>query len=365
MKKIYYFCLMAFAMLFAAEASATEVEDYSIDWSKQTAFNFWAAPDGDVKAHLSVTADGLQAENTTAMDNYRFQYQCASNLGLKEGKDYTLKIVMKGSAEGKMHLAIGEWGNQAQSDITFSTEEKAYEVHFTASADGGFVLCQSGAFVGTTTIKSITITHEEGTFDGNMYIEYTGNGGKNAWDQQAFYDLPVALEKDATYTMSMKVKASENYDDLAFWPIWTASDNKNEYGGSNDVQYLDSKKVTTDWTTISWTFTATNPHDRLQFCFGKLAGSIDFDDLVLTKEGSTENLIGNGDFATSSLKGWNSNYNGPTFAIVKVPASTTAIKSITAQAKKGRQLTYNLSGQRVNESYKGLVIVNGKKMMRK
>ena len=271
MKKIYYFCLMAFAMLFAAEASATEVEDYSIDWSKQSAFNFWAAD--DVKPHLSVTADGLQAENTTAMENYLFQYQGASNLGLTKGKDYTLKIVMKGS-----------------------TEEKAYEVPFTASADGGFVLCQSGAFVGTTTIKSITITHEEGTFDGNMYIEYTGKGGENAWDQQAFYDLPVALEKDATYTMSMKVKASENYDDLAFWPIWNASENKNEWGGSNDVQYLDNKKVTTDWTTVSWTFTTTFPHDRLQFCFGKLVGSIDFDDLVLTKDGSTDNLVANGNF---------------------------------------------------------------------
>ena len=363
MKKIYYFCLLAFMMLLTAESNATEVEDYTIDWSKQTAFNFWASD--EVKPHLSVTADGLQAENTTAMENYLFQYQGASNLGLTKGKDYTLKIVMKGSAEGKMHLAIGEWSNQAQSDITFSTEEKAYEVPFTASADGGFVLCQSGAFVGTTTIKSITITHEEGTFDGNMYIEYTGKGGENAWDQQAFYDLPVALEKDATYTMSMKVKASENYDDLAFWPIWNASENKNEWGGSNDVQYLASQKVTTDWTTISWTFTATFPHDRLQFCFGKFAGTIDFDDLVLTKEGSTENLIGNGDFATSSLRGWNSNYNGPTFAIVKVPASTTAIKSITAQAKKGRQQAYNLSGQRVNESYKGLIIVDGKKMMRK
>ena len=85
---------------------------------------------------------------------------------------------------------------------------------------------------------------------------------------------------------------------------WNASKNKNEYGGSNDVQYLDSKKVTTDWTTISWTFPATFPHDRLQFCFGKLAGSIDFDDLVLTKDGSTDNLVANGDFATPSLKGW-------------------------------------------------------------
>ena len=207
MKKIYYFCLMAFAMLFASEANATEVEDYSIDWSKQSAFSFWAAD--DVKPNLSITTDGLQAVNSTAMENYLFQYQGTSSLGLKAGTDYTLKIVMKGSAEGKMHLAIGTWDNKEQADIAFSTEEKEYDVNFTAAVDDGFVLCQSGAFVGTTTIKSITITHEEGAFDGNMYIEYTGKGGENAWDQQAFYDLPVALEKDATYNMSMKVKASE------------------------------------------------------------------------------------------------------------------------------------------------------------
>ena len=122
MKKIY----------FAAETNATEVEDYSIDWSKQTAFNFWA-PD-DVKPHLSVTADGLQAENTKAMDNYLFQYQGASNLGLTKGKDYTLKIVMKGSAEGKMHLAIGEWGNRMKKALstaicTLSIQGKVARTH--------------------------------------------------------------------------------------------------------------------------------------------------------------------------------------------------------------------------------------------
>lgn len=363
MKKIYYFCLMAFAMLFASEANATEVEDYSIDWSKQSAYSFWAAD--DVKPHLTVTADGLQAENSTAMENYLFQYQGTSSLGLTKGKDYTLKIVMKGSAEGKMHLAIGTWDNKEQTDITFSTEEKEYDVNFNAAADGGFVLCQSGAFIGTTTIKSITISHEEGSFNGNMFVEYTSKGGKNIYDQQAVYDLPTAMEKDATYTLSMKVKASADLDELAFWPIWNASENKNEWGGSNDVQYLESKKVTTDWTTLTWTFKASFSHDRLQFCFGKLAGTIDFDDLVLTKEGFTENLIGNGDFATSSLKGWGANWNGPTYAIVKVASPTTAIKSINTQAKKAQQPAYNLSGQRVNKSYKGVVIVNGKKMMRK
>lgn len=360
MKKIYYFCLMAFAMLFGAEASATELEDYSIDWSKQSAYKLWAAD--DVKPHLTVTADGLQAENSTAIENYKFQYQAASNIGLKAGTDYTMKIVMKGSAEGTMHVAIGDWGKLAEKDINFSTEEKAYTVNFNAAADGGFVLCQSGAFVGTTTIKSITISHEEGSFNGNMFVEYTSKGGKNIWDQQAVYDLPTAMEKDATYTLSMKVKASADLDELAFWPIWNASDNKNEWGGSNDVQYLESKKVTTDWTTLTWTFKASFSHDRLQFCFGKFEGTIDFDDLTLTKEGSTDNLIANGDFATSSLKGWGANWNGPTFEIVKVAGPETAIQCIKSQVGH-EEKTYSLSGQRVKKGYKGVVIVNGKKVI--
>lgn len=149
----------------------------------------------------------------------------------------------------------------------------------------------------------------------NMYIRYTTEAaGANPWDYQANCKLSEPLEKGASYTLTMKVKASEDCD-IAFWPIWNASPNKNQWGGSDDVQYLDTYKATTEWTTLTWKFNAAFTHDMLQFCFGKLGGTIDFDDVKLVKDGSDDNLVANGDFTTDNISAWGSNYKGPSFAI--------------------------------------------------
>ena len=150
---------------------------------------------------------------------------------------------------------------------------------------------------------------------GNQYIRYTTDkAGSNPWDNQATCKLATSLEKGGAYTLSMKVKASQDCD-LDFWPIWNASPNKNDWGGSNDVQYLPAKKVSTEWTTVTWTFNADFPHDMLQFCFGKLGGSIDFDDVKLVKDGTETNLVANGDFAKDDISAWGNNWQGPSFAI--------------------------------------------------
>lgn len=149
----------------------------------------------------------------------------------------------------------------------------------------------------------------------NKYIRYTtAAAGANPWDNQANCKLSEPLEKGASYTLTMKVKASEDCD-IAFWPIWNASPNKNQWGGSNDVQYLDTYKATTEWTTLTWKFDAMFTHDMLQFCFGKLGGTIDFDDIKLVKDGSDANLVANGDFATDDISAWGNNYMGPSYAI--------------------------------------------------
>lgn len=151
--------------------------------------------------------------------------------------------------------------------------------------------------------------------DGNQYIRYTTDkAGSNPWDNQATCKLATPLEKGGAYTLSMKVKASQDCD-LDFWPIWNASPNKNEWGGSKDVQYLAAQKASTEWTTVTWKFNADFPHDMLQFCFGKLGGSIDFDDVKLVKDGTETNLVANGDFAKDDISAWGNNWQGPSFAI--------------------------------------------------
>lgn len=52
----------------------------------------------------------------------------------------------------------------------------------------------------------------------------------------------------------------------------------------------------------------------------------------------------------------------PTQAVV--PGSSTGISNITTSAADNAP-AYNLAGQKVNAAYKGIVIKNGKKMIKK
>lgn len=157
---------------------------------------------------------------------------------------------------------------------------------------------------------------------GNKYLKIAcGEPGVNKWDKQISYVLPKALVKGQSYVMSVKVKASDG-GTFAAWPIWEASDNKNQWGGSNDVQYMDDYNITNDYSTLKWEFTANFPIDKLQFVFGNVGGTISCDDFKLTKAGSDENLIANGDFAKESASGWT-----PTGCTIKV-ASAAAVKEV-------------------------------------
>ena len=156
---------------------------------------------------------------------------------------------------------------------------------------------------------------------GNKYLEIAcGEPGVNKWDKQISYVLPKALVKGQSYVMTVKVKASEG-GTFAAWPIWEASDNKNQWGGSNDVQYMEDYDITNDYSTLKWEFTANFPIDKLQFVFGNVGGTISCDDFKLTKAGSDENLIENGDFAKESAHGWNQ-----TGCTIKVASAAAAVE---------------------------------------
>lgn len=148
----------------------------------------------------------------------------------------------------------------------------------------------------------------------NYFIRYESTVGENLWDRQAVYTLPKALEKGAKYTLTMKMRTSADCAELGFWPIWNASANKNQWGGSDDVQYLAVYHVEAgDWKTLTWNFTANFTLDTFQFVFGKYGGTLDIDDMVLVKEGTSENLIANADFSARNIQGWSTNWKGPSY----------------------------------------------------
>ena len=202
----------------------------------------------------------------------------------------------------------------------------------------------------------------------NYFIRYESTVGENLWDRQAIYTLPKALEKGAKYTLTMKVRTSADCAELGFWPIWNASDHKNQWGGSDDVQYLAAYHVEAgDWKTLTWNFTANFTLDTFQFVFGKYGGTLDIDDMVLVKEGTSENLIANADFSASNIQGWSTNWKGPSYFLSNDAYQSTGITqpSVVAQPSQQDDAYYTLQGVRVSHPTSGIFIHKGRKIVMK
>ena len=201
----------------------------------------------------------------------------------------------------------------------------------------------------------------------NYFIRYESTAGENLWDRQAIYTLPKALEKGAKYSLTMKVRTSADCAELGFWPIWNASDNKDQWGGSADVQYLAAYPIEAGgWKTLTWNFTANFALDTFQFVFGKYAGTLDIDDLLLVKEGTSENLIANADFSAKHFQGWSTNWNGPTYSLADEAQTSTGIftPSLSVAKKNVDPAYYTLQGVKLLQkpTKVGIYIHHGKKM---
>lgn len=200
----------------------------------------------------------------------------------------------------------------------------------------------------------------------NYFIRYESTVGENLWDRQAVYTLPKALEKGAKYTLTMKMRTSADCAELAFWPIWNASDHKNQWGGSDDVQYLAAYHVEAgDWKTLTWNFTANFTLDTFQFVFGKYGGTLDIDDMVLVKEGTSENLIANADFSARNIQGWSTNWKGPSYFLDNEAYASTGIEkpTVATMMKSADKAYYTLQGVKIIRPTKGIYIHGGKKIV--
>lgn len=200
----------------------------------------------------------------------------------------------------------------------------------------------------------------------NYFIRYESTVGENLWDCQAIYTLPKALEKGAKYTLTMKMRTSADCAELGFWPIWNASANKNQWGGSDDVQYLAAYQVEAgNWKTLTWNFTANFTLDTFQFVFGKYGGTLDIDDMVLVKEGTSENLIANADFSARNIQGWSTNPNGPSYFLASEACASTGIEkpAVATMMKSADKAYYTLQGVKVIRPTKGIYIHGGKKIV--
>ncbi len=295
--------LMAAPAVMAEQAATEDVVDYTFDWTQQSAYNMWA-PD-EVKKNISVSDEnGLSVKNeTAAKENYMIQYWVGSNVSLKKGTDYSIKITMKGSTDGHATVGMGTWGC-SQTRVDFTDQYATYTLPYTSVYEGkdGFILMQSGDFVGTISVKSIEVVHSEKattryTLD-LANVDYSadaaaggwGNGFKseivdgaceishgettNPWDAQV--NFGNVYPKGAIINLSMEVKGSVDGS------IAAGLQNSNGYKDCGDFPEIN---LTTDYKPVEVsTVCSGDGADRLLLNLGKYAGTVSIKNLKIVAE---------------------------------------------------------------------------------
>lgn len=299
--------LMAAPAVMAEQAASENVVDYTFDWTSQKAYNMWAPE--EVKKNISLSPeDGLTVKNATAAEHFwDIQYMIGSNVSLKKGTDYSIKITMKGSTAGHATVVMGDWNSKGTpATFDFTDQYATYTLPYTSVYEGedGFILMQSGDFVGTIYVKSIQVVHSEKattryTLDFPT-VDYTaadataaggwGIGFKseivdgaceishgettNPWDAQV--NFGNVYPKGAIINLSMEVKGSVDGS------IAAGLQNSNGYKDCGDFPEIN---LTTDYKKVEVsTMCSGDGADRLLLNLGKYDGTVSIKNLKIVAE---------------------------------------------------------------------------------
>lgn len=235
--------------------------------------------------------------------------------------------VISGFTADKETLKSGKWTGSAQT-VTFSFSDKR-------------------------DIKSITVTYEK---DAAFTLETLTTAASGFATYAADYDVKYSALGLTAYTIALDEannKVSYNrFDGVvpAGKAVLVQGDASKEYELTPAEEAAD-ETFTTDLKASDGTVTAAD--DKI-YAFGTLNGKSGF------------KLVNNG-IKIPAKKGYleltGTTAAKPTF--FAFDGIGTGISHIEADADLENVAMYNLAGQRVDKSYKGVVIVNGKKMLRK
>lgn len=122
-----------------------------------------------------------------------------------------------------------------------------------------------------------------------------GDPKANPWDYEIYYDLDEPLKAGKTYDISLNVRGT-NSGTIDFWP--------GKKDGSATQYGAGSFTVAESAIDNSFSFTPNADIDRMRFCFGKIGGTLYFDNFVLKEKGSDHNIVVNSTFDENDISHW-------------------------------------------------------------
>ena len=123
----------------------------------------------------------------------------------------------------------------------------------------------------------------------------SGDPKANTWDYEIYYDLDEPLKAGKTYEISLNVRGT-NPGTIDFWP--------GKKDGSATQYGAGSFTVAESAADNKFSFTPNADIDRMRFCFGKVGGTLYFDNFVLKEKGSDHNIVVNSTFDEDDISHW-------------------------------------------------------------
>lgn len=123
----------------------------------------------------------------------------------------------------------------------------------------------------------------------------SGEPKANTWDYEIYYDLDEPLKAGKTYEISLNIRGT-NPGTIDFWP--------GKKDGSATQYGAGSFTVAESAVDNKVTFTPNADIDRMRFCFGKVGGTLYFDNFVLKEKGSDHNIAVNSTFDEDDISHW-------------------------------------------------------------
>ncbi|MBR0166180.1 MAG: hypothetical protein IJQ13_04805 [Prevotella sp.] len=337
MKKI--FTLVAMAMMAIGANAQTLIGEKDWTGGFEGDYPFWQQFADGQEGSIASDAEGVAITvGTQTGELWQPQIQVMDGLTLEEDHDYKVVVTAKFPGDGTLQINMGNWDGRDQytADVTATGDFQEVEVAFDGYAynvaeGSGFVLFQCGDFAGTTILKKVQVYDmsgggEEEIVDITSKFTYT-------WNENESFEV----NEDGSITFN-----SQTWGGLA---AWVAVDDV-------PVDWSGYSKVVFEYAE------PTTVNTQILVGDAKAWGDVGITSLECSFEGVDMSAISQIALQTSE----------PTTIVIKriylVVGGASGIKNIKAEKVQNNAI-YNLAGQKVDASYKGIVIQNGKKFIQK